>query len=365
MITFHEGLPRSGKSYEAMVEHIIPNVKKGRKIFAYIEGINHEKISQLTDVSLEEVQQLVVQVNRDDVMKIFDVVEDSSFVIIDELQNFFPSGRQKLGDGMTKFVTEHGHRGLDILAMGQSLADCHNLWKRRTEVKMVFTKMTAVGLSKSYRWQAYRGQLGSTGDIKYTKIRSGTKKYDSKYFGTYKSHVSEDTNSDDYIDDRSNVFKSSTFLYGVPIVILVLYLAVSFLLDFFFKEPLEQPIETEQSQEQKKSVAPGAKKPKEEVNVSRSSYVDYFDELLSVHLSRLTGEVKYKYHTDYYIEVVNSTYHNIDRFTSTEIAPLGWQVSVNRFGLVLSKGKKSHLIRYRSFDPSGSVNDTTINGLSN
>ena len=47
MIIFHEGLPRSGKSYEAMVKHVLEALKQGRKVFAYVEGLNHEKIAEV------------------------------------------------------------------------------------------------------------------------------------------------------------------------------------------------------------------------------------------------------------------------------------------------------------------------------
>lgn len=45
MIIFHEGLPGSGKSYEALVKHIIPSLEKGRKVYARLNGFNYEKVS--------------------------------------------------------------------------------------------------------------------------------------------------------------------------------------------------------------------------------------------------------------------------------------------------------------------------------
>ena len=42
----------------------------------------------------------------------------------------FPAGKQNLDTGITEFVTQHRHRGIDIVAMGQDHRDCHMLWKR-------------------------------------------------------------------------------------------------------------------------------------------------------------------------------------------------------------------------------------------
>lgn len=362
MITFHEGLPGSGKSYEALIAHIIPNVNKGRKIFAYIEGINHQKIAELTEKAVEEVESLVVQVNRDDVHKIYDVVENDSFVIIDELQNFFPSGRQKLDDDITKFVTEHRHRGIDILTMGQSLADCHNLWRRRTEVKMTFTKLSAVGKSDSYKWQAYRGHLKSDGNIRYEKIRSGVKKYDEKYFGSYASHTSDTSNTDDYLDDRANVFKSPVFRYVLPAFFLFGCYAIYYLVVFFTGESSV----SEASETVKINKANSVKIDQEQLKkapVFKSAYVDYFDEIMTNNKPRLVGVIDYGVYSEAFIDVLDMTQHTIERFSSVDLSSYGWKASFTRFGVVLSKKGKEHLIRDFPVDGFGTINDNVETSL--
>lgn len=233
MFVFHEGLPGSGKSYEAVAERIVPAVKAGRKVFAYIEGLNHEKIAEICGISTELCHTLLVQVDREQVPAIYDHVENDSLVVIDELQNFFPSGRLTLSDEMTKFVTEHRHRGLDIIGMGQSIADIHTLWRRRCERKMQFLKMSMVGMDDSYKWSAYQGSQNDRGEITFTKIKSGTRKYDPVYFGTYASHTSDTSNTDTYGDDRLNIFKSSAFKYGLPAAAAIGCYAIYYLVGFF------------------------------------------------------------------------------------------------------------------------------------
>jgi len=90
MIIVHEGLPGSGKSYEAAVNQIIPALLKGRKVFAYIEGLNHQKFAEVTSLSLERVNELLVPLTKEQVPTIYAHVQNDSLVIIDELQDFFP-----------------------------------------------------------------------------------------------------------------------------------------------------------------------------------------------------------------------------------------------------------------------------------
>jgi len=188
MIIGHEGLPGSGKSYEFLVEHVIPSVKKGRKVFAYVEGINHEKISQICDITIEKCKELIIQLTAEQVPDIYNHVEPNSIVGIDELQNFFPNHKSKLDEKMTKFIAEHRHYGLDIIVMGQNLKDCHSVWRRRIERKIIFYKLSALGKDKKYQWTAYQAVPQADRDPQYVKSASGFRDYEEKYFGSYASH---------------------------------------------------------------------------------------------------------------------------------------------------------------------------------
>ena len=260
MIIFHEGLPGSGKSYEALVKHIIPSLEKGRKVYARLNGFNYEKVSELTGKTVEELEILYTEITEEQVLTVYDIVENDSLLVLDELQNFFPSGRQKLSDEMTRFIAEHRHRGMDIICMGQALADVHTTWKRRTERKISFLKLSMVGMDSKYKWEMYQGSInGVKGDVVFKKIKSGVEKYDSKYFGSYLSHQLTTDNTDVYSDDRVNIFKTKQFMVYIPIFIFVIAFAIYFLTSFFngetqivntkSKEPSNGPVANVQNQD--------------------------------------------------------------------------------------------------------------------
>lgn len=229
MLIFHEGLPGSGKSFAAMVDHIGPALKKGRKVYAYVEGLNHEKIAEALELPLETVQELLHQVQREHVPTIYEHVENDALVVIDELQNFWPSGRQKLSPEITQFVTEHRHRGLDVLCMGQALADCHTLWKRRIENRIAFSNLDALGSDKRFSWTMYKQTRPDT----WEKTTSGTGQYDPRFFGTYKSHTDGTKNTEHYKDRRAVIWNSPVFKYALPGFIIVAALALWFIVKIF------------------------------------------------------------------------------------------------------------------------------------
>jgi zona occludens toxin len=212
-IIFHEGLPRSGKSYEAMSRHIANALKAGRFVDAYIEGINHEKIALALEMPVEVVQGLLHTFTREQVPTIYRHVRNNALVVIDEAQNFWPTGRQRLDPQITQFITEHGHRGLDILIMGQVLSDVHKLWRGRVRTKVVFNKLDAVNLEKRYNAQTWL----ATAPEKFKLVGNETGIYDEKWFGTYASHVDDSIQTSNFKDDRANIFKNWKFRYGLPV----------------------------------------------------------------------------------------------------------------------------------------------------
>lgn len=242
MIIFHEGLPRSGKSYEAMAVRIIPAIKAGRSVVAYVEGINHEQIAQLAGIEVEKCREMLTAVTREQmqtihtdknsgkILRVEDhiptLAKDNALIVLDEAQNFW-SNKAKLGAEMTQFITEHGHRGIDIILMGQDLRDVHAVWRRRVEIKLCFLKLNGLSLppwaarlfgkvaKPSYSVTTYR-HLG--GD-QFSRSGMTITAYDPKYFGTYKSFVAADTNTEVYTDKRAQVWSNPVLRFAVPVSI--------------------------------------------------------------------------------------------------------------------------------------------------
>lgn len=93
--------------------------------------------------------------------------------------------------------------------------------------------MDMIGQVNRYKWTAYQGTLDAKGEIRFTKVNGGIKKYDKKYFGSYASHQSDTDNTDNLADKRLNIFNTPSFKYGVPAFLIVFCYAIYFLVGFF------------------------------------------------------------------------------------------------------------------------------------
>lgn len=229
MIIFHEGLPGSGKSYEAMAERVIPALKAGREVVAYVEGIDHAKIAELCTITEERSRALLHTITREQMRtEWLKHCRDNALHVFDEAQNFW-GNRTKLNEEQTQLVTEHRHRGMDIVLMGQDLRDVNATWRRRVELKLCFLKLNGLKLPKflqaltfnkigteaGYSVTTYR-HLG--GD-QFSRMGMTMRTYNPKYFGTYASHVSEETNTDTYTDKRAQVWNHPLIKYAIPLAI--------------------------------------------------------------------------------------------------------------------------------------------------
>lgn len=359
MLIFHEGLPGSGKSYEALISHIIPSIQKGRKVFARINGLNYEKIAELTEREESEVRALLYEITEEQVPTIEQHVENDSMVIIDELQNFFPSGRGKLSDGITQFVTEHRHRGIDIVAMGQSIADVHNLWRRRTQRKIQFLKLDMVGAENRYKWTAFQGSLDGKGEIKFTKIKSGTRKYEKKYFGSYASHQASTENTENYGDDRLNIFKTKTFTFWIPVFALIVGFAIYYLTGFFGVKEIEV------AEKQTKAVSPAGEPERPSTNEQQIEVIknpnehgfDFLRELNNNYESKITYlDERRGIVWDMIVVWYDTTGKIIDRMYHTDFVKLGYKIKYEGYGVKIENDTYKALYRIKPrWEPQYSI----------
>lgn len=384
MIVFHEGLPGAGKSYEACLYHILPAIKAGRPVITNIEGINHDKFAELSGIPVRFVKEMIKCVFFPDIADdearleaqrnafVCDTEEDS-LVVIDEIQDLWPSNRTKMDPVQQKFFTEHRHKGLDIICMGQDRRDCHNIIRRRIKRVIVFVQLTALGAPRRYQWTAYE----ATKPECYKRIQSGPRKYESKYFGLYASHTGATKNTEVYKDDRINIFKTSYFRFGVPAFVLFLCVAVYNIFSFFNPDTDAFGVKAhaaaaETPSDPVPSAAPSVSHNREpdrlvhqtqpvqqQQEKKEPDYMDLFDRDINKYRPRLSAVVITEKNLTGRVEILDGTFHRKDVYDFEAIKAMGWTVSYNAAGLIVEKEKQKHIIRPWPVDSWGEVSSHT------
>jgi len=217
VLTFNEGVPRAGKSYDAVAFHILPAIKKGRKVFARLDGLNHEAIAKHLAMDVHDVRSLLIDVSVDDVPNLHKMVEPDCLVVIDECHKFYVQSMRPLPPGVEDFFAEHGHAGMDILLISQWYKRLHTALRARVERKNVFQKLSAVGMNKSYLVTYWH----TTGPDKFEQVGKSKKKYDPAIYPLYHGFLPDTENTEVYAEGSITVWKTVLPWFIVAGILLV------------------------------------------------------------------------------------------------------------------------------------------------
>jgi len=167
MIVGKEGQPRSGKSYETVKYDILEAIKVQRRIYARINGLDHAKIAAYLGMPVEDVQSLLTVMDDDQVHAWlvcethadgslhFPHIQSGALVIVDEVHEYWATGRAAIPKANADFFAKHGHIGLDVVLMTQDFKEVHRSVIRRMQRKNVYTKLDALGKDESYSVRFY------------------------------------------------------------------------------------------------------------------------------------------------------------------------------------------------------------------
>ena len=195
MLALLIGPPGGGKSYEAVVYHVLPAIEAGRKVITNL-SINMEEIAKI-----EPRARLLLDIrtkSRTEGRRLFDNVADyeddwrhpetgqGAFFAIDEAHKAIPRlGMMHRDPNLTaveEFMAEHRHRGADVLFMSQSIGKMSKNIVDQVQVTYRVKKMTLFGNSERYLRKV---QDGVRGDVMSTSERI----YEPKFYKLYKSHT--------------------------------------------------------------------------------------------------------------------------------------------------------------------------------
>ncbi|MFV7852190.1 zonular occludens toxin domain-containing protein, partial [Shewanella algae] len=202
MINGLVGRPRAGKSYEAVMFHILPAAKEGRLVVTNIP------------VKLDAVQRyygddvansiIVVEANYNEygMIRPFSVPEDFTkhdwkndkgqgpLFVVDEAHLSLGLDAKK---PVLEYLSLHGHYGHDILVLTQSPRKLHRDLKDMIEVCWRCVKKSVFGDDTHYIKKTYHGV--PTRNEGY--VHEEEREYQQQFFQFYQSHTQSSTSVDE------------------------------------------------------------------------------------------------------------------------------------------------------------------------
>lgn len=225
MINLLLGPSGGGKSFEAVVYHIIPALEKGRQVitnlplniehFRAVLGDDKADLIKLVKPSAQNPIPFKTLADFGDPWRMAGKNPIGSLYVIDECHKPFPL--RQVNTSVEEWFAEHRHELADVLLITQSYG---KIWKSiRDNVQIVYRvrKNIALGAPKSY---VKKVQDGVRGEVVNTTIRV----YDSKYYHFYNSHTLSDTSAKEAnANDIKPLWQHWTFMLGLPLLVFGLY----------------------------------------------------------------------------------------------------------------------------------------------
>ncbi|TCV97743.1 zona occludens toxin [Luteibacter rhizovicinus] len=392
MLVFNEGVPRSGKSYDTVKNHILPALKKGRTVYARLNGLNHEKIAAHLEMDVERVRELLIHVPTKKVVETFlavpppdgDAVDEdgdsiawtipahlqNALFVIDEIHEFYVTGRQPLPEPVEQFFALHGQNGMDGVIMTQAYKRLHAVIRSRIERKNQFQKLSAIGLNSRYRARYFV----TIAPDKYERVGGDTFKYDKKIFPLYAGYAKGATNTEVYGGGGKTPW--SKVLPVGALVVVALFFAVPFLWRFFHGEVgltkappkpayVSGPVSSssvsanpsgEKAAPVKSAVLPTNDHGKYDTTGMPPEVAFIFD-ISQQARPRLAGTVEMGGNTMGVVEWRESQGHVLERMGFDEIRALGLTVSMTAYGVKLAWQKQVIVVTRWPVDMPGTVAD--------
>lgn len=356
MLVFNEGVPRAGKSFDAVRTHILPAVKARRQVYARLNGLNLAKIAEHLGMELEEVAQVLHLVESGQVREFFaaqqrengewcipDHLKDALFVI-DECHEFYVSTRDALPPAVEQFFALHGQNGMDGVLLSQWYKRLHVAIRARVERKNVFQKLTAAGMRGHYRVNFFQ----TIAPDKFETTGGETRKYDKAIFPLYAGYAPGAENDEVYSEGGRTIF--AMFRNRALLVVPIGLVSAWYLFNFFTggvsfsksakaeqdRPTLHQDVEkvaTKATAAAAAAVVP----PKPKLDALQQYILDMGAKgrvRLAARIETAAGELGL-------VEWVDGSGNVVERLTSRQINALGWDVVYRPFGVELNaKGER-------------------------
>lgn len=187
-LTMMLGPPGAGKSYEAVVFHVLPALQSGRKVITNLP-LNVEAFETF-DVDPQLID--LIHATKDNTRP-FARIEDyksdwrhpvsgiGPLFVIDECHFAMPRGATSRD--VEEWYSMHRHEGADLILMTQSYGKVSKAICDIVQTALILRKNTNLGSQKSYRREVRDGLSRSN------RLTIDVRRYKPKYFPLYQSYT--------------------------------------------------------------------------------------------------------------------------------------------------------------------------------
>lgn len=237
-IVAYVGLPRSGKSYTAVEQVILPALRQGRIVVTNLP-LRADAIRR--DIADAKIVDFSVQAVLATPELIIDCCPPGAVVVLDEVWRLWPAGKKvdKIPEAFKSFLAEHGHRvdaagnATQIVLVTQDLAQIAAFARQLVEQTFRTTKLGVVGLQKRFRTDVFSSAVAGPNPPSSQVVRQIFGRYDPKIYQYYISHTQSEASQggadERAIDRRGNVLMRPIMIAAPFLIVGLIWFGISHL----------------------------------------------------------------------------------------------------------------------------------------
>lgn len=230
MIVIMQGVPGSGKSYEAVVYHILPALQRGRKVITNMP-LNVEVFAEFDPAFADLIE---IRMSDDPKRAMFSRASDYDsqwegtdaetgmamhpLIVIDECHEALPP--RAVPDDVKNVYAMHRHRGFDIVLMTQNYRDIERSIIHRADHMIEVRNNKARGFKNRYTRFFYRKVTDRKPELVQTRL------YEAKYFPLYQSYTQGGSGLELGSVDVKKWWSHPIFWLGGPIAVILFSVAI-------------------------------------------------------------------------------------------------------------------------------------------
>lgn len=244
------GKPRQGKSYDVVVNVILPALRQDRTVVTNIP-LNEGEIRKV--VTTGRIVEFPINEILTTPEKLWDYAKPGCQLVLDEVWKLFPAGMKvdRVPQPFKQLLAEHGHmvdehgNAMQIALVTQDLKQIASFARILVEQTIYHTKLSAVGASKKYRLDIYQGAVEGDNPPAQKRLREIFGSFDPAMYPLYKSHtLSEAADgvavNQSAVDGRGNIWKRPMIWAGILFIVLAIAIGIPLAKRAFTGTPKQQ-----------------------------------------------------------------------------------------------------------------------------
>ncbi|MHB8812168.1 MAG: zonular occludens toxin domain-containing protein [Steroidobacteraceae bacterium] len=233
-VTAYVGYPRSGKSYSAVEQVILPALREGRVVVTNLP-VNVELL--VRDFPGADVRPFPVDQVEASPERIFEFCPNGAVVVIDEAWRFWPAGVKvsNIPTPFKSFLAEHGHRldaegnSQQIVLVTQDLNQVAAFARQLVEETFFCRKLRSVGRERNFRTDVHQGHPTGLDPPERSRVRQVFGVYSESVWKYYTSHTMSEAGvgvsaNETVLETRGNlrrrpvVYVAILAIFGLPVL---------------------------------------------------------------------------------------------------------------------------------------------------